>query len=69
MAGFIVRRILISLPVLFGVVFLVFVLARVIPGDPCLVTLGDRATQPAIDRCIEHFGLDQPIWVQFQRYV
>ena len=44
MTHFIIRRLLLSIPVLFGIVLLVFVLARVIPGDPCVATYGEKAT-------------------------
>ena len=45
MLRFIVHRLLSSIPVLFGIVVLVFILARVIPGDPCKAQLGERATE------------------------
>jgi peptide/nickel transport system permease protein len=69
MTRFILRRIIVSLPVLFGVLFAVFAIARLIPGSPCTLALGER-TSPA--RCAafnaEH-GLDQPIPVQFVTYL
>jgi peptide/nickel transport system permease protein len=40
---FIVRRLVISIPVIFGVVFIVFLLSRIVPGDPCAAALGERA--------------------------
>mgnify|MGYP003912340865 CR=1 FL=1 len=43
MSRFLVRRLLITIPVLLGIVFIVFALARVIPGDPCRAVLGERA--------------------------
>jgi len=42
MTTYIVRRLLISIPVLFGVVVLVFVVTRLLPGDPCRILLGER---------------------------
>ncbi|MEJ7695433.1 MAG: hypothetical protein WKF78_01970 [Candidatus Limnocylindrales bacterium] len=47
MTRFIIRRLLSSIPVLLGVLLLVFVLVRVIPGDPCTATYGEKAT-PAL---------------------
>ena len=41
MTRFIIRRLISSIPVLLGIVLLVFVLARVIPGDPCTATYGE----------------------------
>jgi peptide/nickel transport system permease protein len=69
MARFIIRRLLSSIPVLFGIVLLVFVLARVIPGDPCTATYGEKAT-PQICAAFEaRYGLDRPITEQFVIYV
>jgi peptide/nickel transport system permease protein len=66
---FIVRRILLSIPVLFGIVFIVFALARLLPGDPCLSTLGERATEQQCKAFAARNGLDQPILVQFGIYL
>jgi peptide/nickel transport system permease protein len=66
---FILRRILLTIPVLLGIVFLVFVLARVIPGDPCTAVLGERATKEVCDAFIVRHGLDQPLPVQFGIYL
>src|SRR3990172_4949009 len=64
---FILRRLLVTIPVLFGIVFLVFALARLVPGDPCRAVLGERATDEGCDAFIVRYGLDQPIPVQFAR--
>ncbi len=69
MTRFIIRRLLVTIPVLFGLVFLVFVLARVVPGDPCRAVLGERATDAVCDAFIIRYGLDQPIPVQFGLYL
>ena len=47
---FIIRRLLVTIPVLFGIVFIVFVLARILPGDPCRAVLGERATDEVVQR-------------------
>jgi peptide/nickel transport system permease protein len=60
-ARFIVRRLLITIPVLFGIVFVVFILARVVPGDPCRAVLGERATDAVCDAFIKRYGLDKAI--------
>ena len=49
MLRFLARRLLTAIPVILGVVILVYVLARVIPGDPCKAALGERATKQACD--------------------
>lgn len=58
-----------TIPVLFGIVFLVFALARLVPGDPCRAVLGERATDAVCDDFIVRYGLDQPIPVQFGKYL
>jgi peptide/nickel transport system permease protein len=60
---------LVTIPVLFGIVFIVFALARIIPGDPCRAVLGERATDAVCDDFIHRYGLDQPIPVQFGLYL
>jgi peptide/nickel transport system permease protein len=69
MTSFIIRRLLVSIPVVFGIILIVFVLARVIPSDPCLATLGDRATEEQCAAFRARFGLDQPLPVQFLAYL
>jgi peptide/nickel transport system permease protein len=66
---YIIRRLLLSIPVLLGVVILVFILARIIPGDPCRAALGERATAAICDAFNVRYGLDKPIPVQFLTYV
>src|SRR5574338_732948 len=69
MIQFVLRRILLSLPVIFGIVFLVFVLTRLLPGDPCRAALGERATAAVCDAFIHRYGLDLPIPQQFLSYL
>ena len=69
MTRFIARRLLVTIPVLLGLIFIVFTLARVIPGDPCRAVLGERATDAVCDDFIHRYGLDQPIPVQFGLYL
>lgn len=69
MTTYILRRILLSIPVLFGILFATFVLGRVIPGDPCRAILGEKATDAVCDEFIKRHGLDQPILIQFGQYV
>jgi peptide/nickel transport system permease protein len=66
---FLVRRLLVTIPVMFGIVFIVFALARLIPGDPCRAVLGERATDAVCNDFIHRYGLDQPILVQFTGYL
>ncbi len=69
MLGYITRRILVSIPVLFGILLVTFVLARAIPGDPCKAILGEKATQEVCDRFTRDHGLDRPVYVQFGFYI
>jgi len=69
MTSYIIRRVLLSLPVLFGVLFATFALGRLIPGDPCRAILGEKATDVVCNEFIHRHGLDKPIPVQFATYV
>jgi peptide/nickel transport system permease protein len=66
---YIIRRVLLSLITLFGIIVIVFVIARLLPGDPCLSALGERATEAVCDAYNARFGLDQPIPIQLYKYV
>src|SRR5574338_651834 len=69
MPTYILRRLLLSIPVLFGILFATFTLGRLIPGDPCRAILGEKATKVVCDEFIHRHGLDKPILVQFGVYV
>lgn len=69
MTQYIVRRLLVSIPALFGVIFIVFALARLLPGDPCVATLGERATAEICNAFNARYGLDEPIPIQFALYL
>jgi len=69
MIQFIIRRLLLTIPVLIGILVVTFFLARAIPGDPCKSILGEKATAEACERFAKNKGLDKPVPVQFVRYV
>jgi peptide/nickel transport system permease protein len=69
MTSYIVRRLLLALPVLLGILFATFALARLLPGDPCRAVLGERATDQICDAFMERHGLDRPIPTQFAIYL
>ena len=69
MLRYIVRRILLSIPVLFGILTLVFFLGHVLPGDACRALLGERATDAICAAYNHDHGLDQPVPVQFANYL
>lgn len=65
----ILHRLIESVVVLIGVALLVFIILRVIPGNPIEILMGEHAKQSTIDRMTAEFGLDQPIYIQFFRYI
>ena len=69
MTTYVVRRLLISIPVLFGIILAVFAITRILPGDACQVLLGERANQAACNAFNQAHGLDKPILEQFGTYV
>jgi peptide/nickel transport system permease protein len=69
MSTYIVRRFLITIPVLFGIVLAVFIVTRILPGSACFALLGERATQAACAAFDAAHGLDKPIPEQFVTYV
>lgn len=57
------------LATLLGLLVLTFVIGRVMPVDPVLAIIGDEASQETYNRVYQQLGLDQPIYVQFARYM
>ena len=69
MGQYIARRTILAVPVLIGILFVTFALARLIPGDPCRAVLGERATDEICDAFMERNGLNEPIPTQFVIYL
>jgi len=69
MIRYLVTRLLYALPTLLAVLTLVFVLVRIVPGDPALVIMGDQATPEALRELRAKIGLDQPIWRQYLAFM
>jgi peptide/nickel transport system permease protein len=67
--AYVARRLLETLPVLLGVSVVVFLILRLIPGDPAIVLLGERATPQSVQRLREQLGLNQSWPVQYGRFV
>ena len=63
------KRVIGTIPVLLGVVLLIFVMLRIIPGSPVLMLLGEHYDQATIDRLTAAMGLDRPMIVQFVDYI
>lgn len=66
---YLARRLLFSIGVLFGVSILIFVLARVIPGDPARIALGPIATQEQVESLREELYLDRPLPLQYLKFL
>jgi peptide/nickel transport system permease protein len=62
---YIIRRLLLMIPVLMGVSLIVFSLVRLIPGDPAELLLGEDYTQEAAEELRTEWGLDKPIYIQY----
>ncbi|GAB4169195.1 MAG: ABC transporter permease [Thalassobaculales bacterium] len=69
MARHLTHRLIISVPVLFGVLLIGFLLLQVVPTDPAIVAAGPSATQEEVQAIRQALGLDQPIWYQFLIYI
>jgi ABC-type dipeptide/oligopeptide/nickel transport system permease component len=66
---YVVRRLLAAIPTLLAVLTLVFVIVRIVPGDPAIAILGDRATPQAVADLDAKLGLDRPIWAQYATFI
>ena len=69
MLRFVVRRLLLLIPILIGLSILVFLWIRALPGSPATALLGERATAEQIEAINEQYGLNDPIWEQYWRYI
>lgn len=69
MLGMVLKRLMLAIPSLIGVVIVTFLLTRALPGDPAAYFAGPAATQEAVAQIRKQLGLDQPLPQQFVRYV
>jgi peptide/nickel transport system permease protein len=69
MTRYIAQRVLSLIPVLFGVTLLVFLVMQLAPGDPAQIMLGPKATQTSLTQLRHELGLDQPLHVQYARWL
>src|SRR5262245_33441209 len=65
MLRFLIKRLLFAVPTLLAVLTVVFLVARVMPGDPAQVIMGDQASAEAIQALRVRLGLDRPLYVQY----
>lgn len=69
MSRFILRRLLLAIPTLFGVLVVAFLVLYVAPGDPVQSMIGERADSATISRLRAELKLDEPLYVRFGHYV
>ncbi len=65
----ILRRLLLAIPTLWAVVTIIFLVVRVVPGDPARAVLGDYASEETIEAYREQMGLNDSLWVQYKNYI
>ena len=69
MLKYIVRRLLLLIPILFGLSLFMIVFVHLLPGDPCSSILGEHTTPDKLAACQHGLGLDQPLWQQYLDYM
>ena len=69
MRRYVVRRLLLLVPVLLGVSVIIFMVLHLAPGDPAEIMLGSQATQADLERLRAELGLTQPLYVQYVHWV
>ncbi len=69
MLQYVGRRLLLAIPVIIGILVVTFLLARLIPGDPCKAILGEKATAEACEAFAANKGLDEPVITQLGIYM
>ena len=69
MFQYVLRRLVLAVPMLVGAMSLVFFAMRVLPADPCVAMMGDQATSEALADCRKNLGLERPLAVQYADYI
>lgn len=69
MFQYIIRRLISTIPVLFGISLMLFFLLRALPGDPAQVIAGELATEEEVSNIREQLGLNQPVYVQYAKFL
>ena len=69
MFQYIIRRLILAIPMLLGAMSIVFFAMRILPGDPCIAMMGDEATKEALEDCVRNLGLNRPLIVQYADYM
>ena len=69
MTSYIIRRLLMLIPILIGVATIVFILMYIVPGDPARLMMGQHADQATLQSIRHEMGLDQPVYIQYIRFL
>lgn len=69
MTRYIVKRLLLMIPVILGISLLVFSMLELSPGDPAQIILGMKATPEALENLREQMGLNRPFWIRYVSYI
>src|SRR3984893_2294889 len=69
MLSMVLKRLMMAIPSLIGVVIVTFLLTRALPGDPAAYFAGPAATKEAVEQVRVKLGLDKPLLIQFVHYV
>jgi peptide/nickel transport system permease protein/oligopeptide transport system permease protein len=69
MIHFILKRLLLTIPTIFGVIFIVMLTIELVPGDPVELMLGEHATKEAVDNVRTALGLDKPLLTRYFLYL
>ncbi len=66
---YIIRRLLLAIPTILGVITILFILLRMIPGDPARVFAGPMASEEDVERIRMMLGLNEPLYIQYFKYI
>ena len=69
MGKYVIKRLLLLIPILLGVSFIIFTIMNMIPGDVASLVLGDNAPLSARQELTRELGLDKPFWLRYVDYV
>lgn len=69
MYKYVLKRLLLTIPILFGVTFIVYSIINLIPGDPGRLILGISSKQEAVDALNQQLGYDRPFLIRFFSYL
>jgi peptide/nickel transport system permease protein len=69
MINYIIKRLLLAIPTIFGVIFIVMLTIELVPGDPVELMLGEQATQEAVENVRTALGLDKPLLTRYLMYL